>query len=107
MIVGLVVGFVIGAVAGIVGGSLLSARNRDLALAREMRRLSDEQRRATEEGRDAAISAAVRQVREMHEAILEGDRARAAAELDGRKALIDQELHATRDGLTTQMRRVD
>ena len=107
MILGLVIGLVLGAVAGLVGGSLLSAHNRDIALAREMRRLSEEQRRVTEEGRDAAISAAVLQVREMHQAILEGDRARAAAELDGRKALIDQELHATRDGLTTQMQRVD
>jgi DNA recombination protein RmuC len=43
----------------------------------------------------------------LHGALLDGARARSTAELDGKKALIDQELHATRDGITNQMKRVD
>jgi hypothetical protein len=39
-----VVAVVIGCAAGLVGGSLLAGRTRDAALAREMRRLTDEQR---------------------------------------------------------------
>jgi DNA recombination protein RmuC len=107
MIAGLGIGLVIGALAGLIGGSLLHARTRDLSLAREMRRLSEEQRRVTEEGRDAAIQAAVHQVQELHQILLDGDRARAAAELDGRKALIDQELHQARDGITSRLDKVD
>src|SRR5438552_3545640 len=98
---------VIGCAAGLVGGSLLAGRTRESSLAREMRRLTEEQRRASEEGRDAAIQAAVHQMKELHDALVEGDRARTAAELDGKKALIDQELHATRDGITDQLQRVD
>src|SRR5450755_2348886 len=105
--VAIVVAVVLGCAGGLVGGSLLAGRTRDAALAREMRRLTDEQRRSGEEGRDAAIRAAVHQMKEMHGAILEGDRQRTLAELDGKKALIDQELHATRDGLTGQIQRVD
>jgi DNA recombination protein RmuC len=107
MLLAIVVAVVIGCAGGLVGGSLLAGRTRDAALAREMRRLTDEQRRSSEEGRDAAIQAAVHQMRELHSALLEGDRARTAAELDGKKALIDQELHATRDGITGQIQRVD
>jgi DNA recombination protein RmuC len=107
MLVAIVVAVVLGCAGGLVGGSLLAGRTRDAALAREMRRLTDEQRRSSEEGRDAAIRAAVHQMKEMHGAILEGDRQRTLAELDGKKALIDQELHATRDGLTGQIQRVD
>jgi DNA recombination protein RmuC len=107
ILVAVVVAVVVGCAGGLVGGSLLAGRTRDASLAREMRRLTDEQRRAGEEGRDAAIQAAVHQMKEMHGAILEGDRARTLAELDGKKALIDQELHATRDGLTGQIQRVD
>jgi len=107
MVVAVVVAVLLGGAGGLVGGSLLAGRTRDAALAREMRRLTDEQRRSSEEGRDAAIQAAVHQMKELHGAILEGDRARTLAELDGKKALIDQELHATRDGLTGQIQRVD
>ena len=102
----LVVAVVVGCAAGLVGGSLLAGRTRDAALAREMRRLTDEQRRASEEGRDAAIRAAMHQMKELHGALLEGDRAQANAELDGKKALIDQELNATRDGITHQIQQV-
>jgi DNA recombination protein RmuC len=102
----LVVAVVIGCAGGLVGGSLLAGRTRDAALAREMRRLTDEQRRASEEGRDAAIRAAMHQMKELHGALLEGDRAQANAELDGKKALIDQELDATRDGITHQIQQV-
>src|SRR6476646_9030372 len=102
----LVVAVVVGCAAGLVGGSLLAGRTRDAALAREMRRLTDEQRRASEEGRDAAIRAAMHQMKELHGALLEGDRAQANAELDGKKALIDQELNATRDGITHQIQKV-
>jgi DNA recombination protein RmuC len=107
VIAGLGIGLVVGALAGLIGGALLQARARDHSLAREMRRLSDEQRRVSEEGRDAAIQAAVHQVRELHEVLLEGDRARASAELDGRKALIDQELLATREGFASGIDKVD
>jgi DNA recombination protein RmuC len=107
MLLAVVAAVVLGCAGGLVGGSLLAGRTRDAALAREMRRLTDEQRRSGEEGRDAAIQAAVHQMKEMHNAILEGDRARTLAELDGKKALIDQELHATRDGLTGQIQKVD
>jgi DNA recombination protein RmuC len=107
MLVAIAVAVVLGCAGGLVGGSLLAGRTRDAALAREMRRLTDEQRRSSEEGRDAAIQAAVHQMKEMHGAILEGDRQRTLAELDGKKALIDRELHATRDGLTGQIQRVD
>jgi DNA recombination protein RmuC len=102
----LVVAIVVGCAGGLVGGSLLAGRTRDAALAREMRRLTDEQRRAGEEGRDAAIQAAVHQMKELHGALLAGDRARTSAELDGKKALIDQELTATRDGITHQIEQV-
>jgi DNA recombination protein RmuC len=102
----LVLAVVIGCAGGLVGGSLLAGRTRDAALARELRRLTDEQRRAGEEGRDAAIQAAVHQMKELHGALLEGDRARTSAELDGKKALIDQELMATRDGITHQIQQV-
>jgi len=97
---------VIGCAGGLVGGSLLAGRTRDAALAREMRRLTDEQRRAGEASRDAAIQAAVHQMKELHGVLLEGDRARTSAELDGKKALIDQELAATRDGITNQIQQV-
>jgi DNA recombination protein RmuC len=107
LVIGLAVGILVGGTAGLVGGSLLTGRTRDAALAKEMRRLTEEQRRATEEGRDAAIQAAVHQVKELHEVMIEGDRARSTAELDGKKALIDQEMHATRDGITSQIKRVD
>jgi DNA recombination protein RmuC len=107
MLIAIVAAVVLGCAGGLVGGSLLAGRTRDAALAREMRRLTDEQRRSSEEGRDAAIQAAVHQMKELHGALLEGDRARTNAELDGKKALIDQELHATRDGLTNQIQRVD
>jgi DNA recombination protein RmuC len=107
ILVAIIVAVVLGCAGGLVGGSLLAGRTRDAALAREMRRLTDEQRRSSEEGRDAAIQAAVHQMRELHGALLEGDRARTLAELDGKKALIDQELHATRDGLTGQIQKVD
>jgi DNA recombination protein RmuC len=107
MLVAIVLAVVLGCAGGLVGGSLLAGRTRDAALAREMRRLTDEQRRSSEEGRDAAIQAAVHQMKELHGALLEGDRARTLAELDGKKALIDQELHATRDGLTGQIQKVD
>src|SRR4029079_10701601 len=52
------------------------------------------------------IQAAVHQMKELHGALLEGDRARTSAELDGKKALIDQELMATRDGITHQIQQV-
>jgi DNA recombination protein RmuC len=107
MLLLIVIAVVLGCAGGLVGGSLLAGRTRDAALAREMRRLTDEQRRAGEEGRDAAIQAAVHQMKELHGALLDGERARSTAELDGKKALIDQELHATRDGITNQMKRVD
>lgn len=102
-----VIAVVVGCAGGLVGGSLLAGRTRDASLSREMRRLTEEQRRASEEGRDAAIQAAVHQVKELHQLLLEGERARSSAELDGKKALIDQELHATRDGITSQIKRVD
>ncbi|HEX4489744.1 MAG TPA: DNA recombination protein RmuC [Acidimicrobiia bacterium] len=107
MIAGLGIGLVIGALAGLIGGSMLQARARDHSLAREMRKLSEEQRRVSDEGREAAMQAAVHQFRELHEILLEGDRARASAELDGRKALIDQELLATRDGIASRIDKVD
>jgi DNA recombination protein RmuC len=103
----IVIAVVLGCAGGLVGGSLLAGRTRDASLAREMRRLTEEQRRAGDEGRDLAIQAAVNQMKELHGALLEGERARSAAELDGKKALIDQELHATRDGITSQIKQVD
>jgi DNA recombination protein RmuC len=103
----IVLAVVLGCAGGLVGGSLLAGRTRDASLAREMRRLTEEQRRAGEEGRDAAIQAAMNQMKELHGALLEGERARSVAELDGKKALIDQELHATRDGITSQIKQVD
>lgn len=102
----LVIAVVIGCAGGLVGGSLLAGRTRDASLAREMRRLTDEQRRVGEEGRDAAIQAAVHQMKELHGALLEGDRARTSAELEGKKALIDRELTTTRDGITHQIEQV-
>jgi DNA recombination protein RmuC len=106
LVIALVIAIVVGCAGGLVVGSLLAGRTRDASLAREMRRLTDEQRRAGEESRDAAIQAAVHQMKELHGALLEGDRARTSAELDGKKALIDRELTATREGITHQIEQV-
>ncbi len=98
---------VVACAGGVVGGSLLAGRTRDASISRELRRLQDDARRSSEESRDAAIVAAVAQMKEMHGALMEGERARGGAELDGKKALIDQELVAMREGITEQFTKVD
>src|SRR5438270_10766949 len=105
IVVVIVLAVVVACAAGIAGGSLLAGRTHDASLAREMRRLTEEQRRASDEGRDAAIQVAMQQLREMNAALSDGERARSGAELDGKKALIDHEIVTMRDGITAQLQK--
>src|SRR5262245_50042775 len=61
----------------------------------EVRRLTEEQRRVAEE--------ALTRLNDTNRALLEHERLRATGELDGKKALIDQQLGA----MTTELHKVD
>jgi DNA recombination protein RmuC len=79
---------VLAAAAGAGAAVVVLRRSRgaraDDALAGELRRLADEQRRASDE--------ALSRLLEANRALLEHERLRASSELDGKKALIDQQL---------------
>jgi DNA recombination protein RmuC len=70
----------------------LRGRARPDALAEEMRRYADEQRRASAAERDAAIHAAVQQVVTSGKAVLDAERELAGRDLRGERTLIDQRL---------------
>jgi len=70
----------------------LRGRTRPEALAEEVRRLADEQRRASAQERDAAIHAAVQQVVTSGKAVLDAERELAGRDLQGQRSLIDQRL---------------
>jgi DNA recombination protein RmuC len=75
------------AAVGVVVGINVANRRRDVpgaVLAAEMRRLADEQQRLGEQ--------AVSRLLETNRALFDQERARAGSELDGKKALIDQQL---------------
>src|SRR5215510_5732008 len=63
----------------------------DPALAHELRRITEEQRRLGEE-QQRLNDEAVRRLLDTNRALLEQERLRSTSELDGKKALIDQQL---------------
>jgi DNA recombination protein RmuC len=93
----LTVVLVLGVAAGyLVARSSTAAREPlppepDPALAHELRRITEEQRRLGEEQR-RLNDEAVRRLLDSNRAVLEQERLRSTSELDGKKALIDQQL---------------
>ena len=55
LLVAIVIAVVVGCAGGLVGGSLLAQRTRDASLARELRRLTEEQRRMVFAGNAKAV----------------------------------------------------
>jgi len=97
---------VLAALLAVLGSLLVLVARHAAALREELQRGAEEQRRVLEEGRDEVVQRALDQLVQTNEAVLAQGRVAGAQELEGKKALIDQQLTSMGDQLTRNLARV-